>query len=116
MTPLHSAAERGVYEVAQVLIEKGADVNALDSQIRFLYCIKFCFFINQTPLHKAVDNNRENIVKLLLDSGAAIKVLDASRNSPEAIAKSKKLYEILGIISTYRQKIDENNGEFKKDP
>lgn len=67
----------------------------------------FIFLFNQTPLHKAVDNNREEVVKLLLDSGAQIKVLDASRQSPEAIAKSKKLYEILEIISSFRQKTEE---------
>lgn len=36
MTALHSSAERGKVEVCKVLIEKGAQVNALDSQKVFI--------------------------------------------------------------------------------
>ena len=72
----------------------------------------FITLIHQTPLHKAVENNHQEIVQLLLDSGAEIKVLDAVKQSPEGIAKAKKLYDILGVISSFEQKHDESLSHF----
>lgn len=55
-TPLYFAAQRGHYEVAALLVAKGADVNAEG---------KF-----GTPLQIAARGNRREIVELLLDNGA----------------------------------------------
>lgn len=106
LTPLQSACERGCVDAAKVLIEKGADVNSLDSQKVFFSKI------NQTPLHKAVENNHIDIVNLLLQSNAQIKVLDSSRQTPEAIARAKKYYDILEIISSFKQKVDASFTDF----
>ena len=55
-TPLYFAAQRGHYDVAALLVSKGADVNAEG---------KF-----GTPLQIAARGNRVEIVDLLLDNGA----------------------------------------------
>jgi len=55
-TPLYFAAQRGHYDIAALLVSKGADVNALG---------KF-----GTPLQIASRGNRVKIVALLLENGA----------------------------------------------
>lgn len=55
--PLHNACSYGHYEVAQLLVQKGANVNATDLW-------KF------TPLHEASSKGKLDIVKLLLTHGA----------------------------------------------
>lgn len=55
-TPLHAAAH-GSYEVAEMLIKKGADVNSIDTE-------------GNTPMHYAIFRRQVDIVKLLLSFGA----------------------------------------------
>lgn len=62
-TPLFFACDRGSVEVAQLLIEAGADVNATDT------------FYKANPLTWAVSRNRAAVVKLLLEKGAKGKEL-----------------------------------------
>ncbi|XP_068698924.1 GA-binding protein subunit beta-1-like [Montipora foliosa] len=54
LTPLHLACGYGQESIVKLLLEHGADVNAID---RFQF----------TPLHKAERRNHHSIVKLLLD-------------------------------------------------
>ena len=55
-TPLHFAAFRGRKEVAELLINEGADVNANNQA-------------DATPLDKAIENNRDETVSLLRKHG-----------------------------------------------
>jgi len=55
--PLHAAAEAGLTEMAEFMIECGADVNSLSN-------VKF------TPLHLAASGGHEKILKLLLENRA----------------------------------------------
>ncbi len=57
-TPLHAAAFWGRYAIAQVLIEKGANVNAAARN-------------KWTPLHDALYTNQLKLARLLLDHGAS---------------------------------------------
>lgn len=57
-TPLHEAAVRGEQEIAKLLLEYGADVNALGGQHQI------------TSLHAAAAGGHFETVKLLLDAGA----------------------------------------------
>uniref|UniRef100_A0A7C1GC84 Zinc-ribbon domain-containing protein n=1 Tax=Thermofilum adornatum TaxID=1365176 RepID=A0A7C1GC84_9CREN len=59
-TPLHNAAGRGYADVARILLEHGAYVNAKDS----LY--------GWTPLHFAAFEGHVDVVKLLLEHGADV--------------------------------------------
>jgi hypothetical protein len=64
-TPLHFAAQRGDFEIVNLLVIYGADVHATDSD-------------GHTPLHLAVKAGERRTVQLLLDAGA--RVADAIDN------------------------------------
>ncbi|KAF6830536.1 ankyrin repeat protein [Colletotrichum musicola] len=65
--PIHSAASRGTVEHVQIMLDAGADVNALNNDGR-------------TPKHWAAERGRWDVVELLLDRGAdpQIKSTEAS--------------------------------------
>lgn len=56
-TALHWAASMNAWDIASLLIERGADVNACDLD-------------GITPLHEAVSSGHRRMVRLLLQSGA----------------------------------------------
>ncbi len=66
-TPLHWAAEHGLYTIAQKLIENGADVDAPDQ-------------FGRRPLHRAVPY--VDLVTLLIDSGADVDRPDMFGRTP----------------------------------
>src|SRR6185503_477338 len=68
-TPLHIAADLGATNLAELLIEAGAEIEAKTNG-------------GWTPLHVAVDRNANEIVGLLLAKGADI---DARNNSGESV-------------------------------
>jgi ankyrin repeat protein len=56
-TPLAEACFNGYYDIVELLIRKGADVNFADA-------------LDNTPLHRACEGCHLEIVKLLIDHGA----------------------------------------------
>lgn len=56
-TPLHGAAGNGHTEVANLLLQRGADVNALNT-------------MGYTPLSAALHNKHESTARVLMDWGA----------------------------------------------
>ena len=64
--PLHSAAMEGHKEIAELLITKGADVNAKDR------------LMDYTPLHLAALalDGRKEVVELLIAKGADVNAKD----------------------------------------
>ena len=71
-TPLHAAAWKGELEVAKVLIDLGADVNALSENDHY----------GTTPLHAAAHANNRDVVRLLLDSGADASIVNHAGRTP----------------------------------
>src|SRR5207249_11956892 len=55
MTPLSLAAERGKPRLAQLLLEKGADITAR---------VRQGMARGETPLHLAVENHRKEVVEV----------------------------------------------------
>lgn len=60
LTPLHAAAQRGRRDVAELLIARGADVNAVSDDG------------GHTPLHKAAIVGHTQVAELLIANGAAV--------------------------------------------
>lgn len=68
-SPLHVAVLHSSIKTISLLINKGADVNIMDEQLR-------------TPLHFAVVANRIGVVNLLIDFGAQMDLQSSSGRSP----------------------------------
>ncbi|XP_020917386.1 palmitoyltransferase AKR1 isoform X2 [Exaiptasia diaphana] len=82
MTPLHRAATRGNLEILQILLEFGANVNALNG-------------FGETPLHFACQTASLKFVGILVNKGADIKVIDnGGRSSVHHAARSGSVWKI----------------------
>lgn len=82
MTALLWATDLGCDTVVQFLIEKGADVNAIDN------CL-------QTPLHFAAQCHRPLLAEILLQAGADKTALDADGLTPAECCDDEELRRIL---------------------
>ncbi|GMU23488.1 MAG: hypothetical protein AMXMBFR13_35660 [Phycisphaerae bacterium] len=67
-TPLHSVAMRGSPEMVQMLLERGADVNARNN--------------GSTPLHNASDRANLPVMEALLNAGADIEAVNERGATP----------------------------------
>jgi ankyrin repeat protein len=81
-TPLHMAARRGNREVAQALLDCGADVEARDSQ-------------GETPLRRAVNCNKIQVAELLLARGADVRSVGSKGLTPLHAAKSEPMKHLV---------------------
>jgi ankyrin repeat protein len=79
---LHDAADGGHKEVAELLIAKGADVNAKDYRVR-------------TPLHLAAASGRNESAKLLIDKGADVNAKSDEGWTPLYFAPTKEIAVLL---------------------
>ena len=82
LTPLHRAVFRGFYDVAVLLLDGGADVNARSVQNE---CEDFTLW-DRTPLIQAAVNGHVDVVRLLLRRGAALDARDCNGRSAEDMA------------------------------
>ena len=72
-TPLHVAVVYDSIEIIDILISKGADINAKNNQCKYDWSEKRgC----KTPLHYATENKSKEIVELLISKGADVNVQD----------------------------------------
>ncbi|MGY8732999.1 MAG: ankyrin repeat domain-containing protein [Pirellulales bacterium] len=69
-TPLHLAATFGHKEIAELLIDKGADVNAVGG------------LLGWTPLHWAAREGRKEVAELLIAKGADVNAKDEDGKKP----------------------------------
>lgn len=88
-TPLRLAVFAGKIDVAELLIEYGADVNAVDST-------------SQTALHlvatREIRKNEYSITRLLLDSGADVNTQDADGMTALHYAVSKGKERLINLL------------------
>jgi ankyrin repeat protein len=68
-TLLHYAANKGYLPIVELLVKKGADVNALDNAKR-------------TPLHEAMSYHAYEVAKFLITNGANMTLKDKDDHSP----------------------------------
>jgi ankyrin repeat protein len=85
VSPIHSACAVSSYDIASILIENGADVNA--RQMRGV-----------TPLHSAAHNGQTILAKLLIDNGADVNAENDDGQTPEHMAEEGGFYETAELI------------------
>jgi ankyrin repeat protein len=84
-TPLHHAAIIGSIETIKLLLSKGADINAQNTELN-------------TPLHEAIQNKKENISALLIEKGADLNKTNVHNQTPlhsAAVLNQKEIGEML---------------------
>ncbi|CAF1612842.1 unnamed protein product, partial [Didymodactylos carnosus] len=77
-TPLYTATEEGHFEVVELLVRNGADINLSPQGT----VAKELRIENQTPLLIACMKNFENIIKFLIENGANVNVTSDRGSSP----------------------------------
>ena len=85
-TALHFAAEKGDLEAAQLLIERGADINAVEAEYR------------STPLAEAAGSGQIGMARLLLENGADPHIPDDAWARPIAWAKRSEHADMEALL------------------
>ena len=84
-TALHKAAEWGHEDIARILIDNGAEVNAGNA-------------CKGTPLHVAAGNGRKDVAGILIGSGAEVNAGDDDKYTPLHLAAANGHKDIAGIL------------------
>lgn len=84
-TPLHMAARRGNVNVAEALLNAGADIEARDTK-------------GETPLRRAVNCGHPEFAKLLLERGANPNAADKNGKTPLQSARKPEMIQLLSTI------------------
>ena len=94
LTPLHRAAYYGLKEIVELLLDKGADVNAKEE-------------VGWTPLHYAAAMSHKAIAELLLDKGADVNAKDDGGDTPLDVAMLGNDKETAGLLRKHGGKTGE---------
>ncbi|XP_031144766.1 B-cell lymphoma 3 protein homolog [Sander lucioperca] len=116
LSPLHLAVLRGHKDLAKMLLDAGADINAMDiksgqsplvhavesnnaDMVHFLIesgCdVNSQSYSGNTALHSACGRGQVDTVRLLLKSGADSSLKNYHNDTPVMVAKNKKIADVL---------------------
>ncbi|KAM9852458.1 B-cell lymphoma 3 protein homolog [Aulostomus maculatus] len=116
LSPLHLAVLRGQRDLARMLLDAGADINAMDiksgqsslmhavesnnpEMVHFLIengCdVNSQSYSGNTALHGACGRGQVDTVRLLLKSGADSSLKNYHNDTPVMVAKNKKIADVL---------------------
>jgi len=84
-TPLHFAVKNVDIEIVKMLLDRGADVDAINPS-------------SVTPLHIAVGSKKVEIVELLLNHGACVNARDCNSSTPLLLAAKDGSEEIVKLL------------------
>ena len=73
-------------DLVQVLVDKGADVNALDDK-------------KETPIFKAVRNNNQEVVEKLIDAEADLNIRNDKNQTVLDLAEAKQNSNLIQLLS-----------------
>jgi len=85
VTPIHSACATSSFDIVELLIKHGADVNSKQTK-------------GVTPLHSAAHNGQTKLSKLLIDNGAEINARMENGETPLFMANEKNFNETAELI------------------
>lgn len=88
VAPIHSACAISHFDITELLIKYGADVNAKQTQ-------------GVTPLHETAHNGQTKLSKLLIDNGAEINAKTDNGQTPLFMANEKKYVDTAELIIKY---------------
>lgn len=129
--PLHEAAESGCIEDIMLLLNNGANVNAIhhyhgetplhwaaekghEETVRLLISrganIEARNFLNdRTPLWVAVNAGHKDIVEILIQSGAKVNICDRWDQTPFSQAKKEKKLGIIKLLMPFMKETPERS-------
>jgi uncharacterized protein len=84
--PIHAAAASGSDEIVQLLLDAGADPNAVQAG-------------QWTPLHAAAEKGHAHVVRLLLERGAQPDAQSISGATPRSLAEGKGHAEVVALLA-----------------
>lgn len=85
IVPIHSACAISNYDITDILLKNGANVNAKQMQ-------------GVTPLHSAAHNGQTKLAKLLIQSGADVNAKMDNGQTPLCMAEEKRFNETAELI------------------
>ena len=92
VAPIHSACSISNYEIAELLINNGANVNSRQLQ-------------SYTPLHSTAHNGKVELSKLLLKNGADVNAKADDGKTPLSMALERGFKETSDLIERYGGKL-----------
>jgi len=91
MTPLHIAIFGDKTDVAEVLLENGADINLRDK-------------LGLTPLHVAAIRGNIVMIRRLIENGASTQALDFTQKSPAEVAEDNEHQDAVNLLKSDKEK------------
>lgn len=90
-TPLHCASWKGFPEVAAVLLEFGADIQARNENAHW----------GDTPLHAAAHGNQRAVAELLIEKGSDINAKNAGGRTPLEETNAHKATAVANLLKKH---------------
>ena len=100
LTPLHVASQYGHFDVAHLLLDRGADVNVCDEKGR-------------TPLHFASNQGYLAIARLLIDRNADVNARTKDRKTPIHFASDDRHRDVAMLLIEQGAEVDSRDKAFK---